>query len=104
MLIGNSYIENSKMVTRPQLVGASSNGSNVICMLGNGITKTFEIANPYQADSTPHTLYPFALSIDGKIITGAKACGALILGDYLTESEMKSLQSAVETLYGKFSS
>ena len=98
-LIGdnNNYIENSKMVTRPQLVGASSNGSNIICMLGNGITKTFEVANPYQADSNPHTLYPFGISTNGTIKATMKACGALILGDYLTESEMKYWQSYVET-------
>lgn len=98
----NSYIENGKIVARPQLIGASSNGSNIICMLGNGITKTFEVANPYQADSTPHTLYPFAVSINGIIKPEMKACGALILGDYLTEEEMKSLQIYVETLYSKF--
>ena len=102
-LIGNnSYIENSKIVARPQLIGASSNGSNIICMLGNGITKTFEVANPYQADSTPHTLYPFGVSINGTIKATMKACGALILGEYLTEEEMKSLQIDVETLYSKF--
>lgn len=99
---GYSYIENSKIVTRPQLIGASSNGSNVICMLGDGITKTFAVANQYQADSNPHTLYPFALNIRGEIGAKSKACGALILGDYLTEEEMKSLQSDVETLYSKF--
>ena len=97
-----NYIENQKIVARPQLIGASSNGSNVICMIGNGITKTFEVVNPYQADSNPHTLYPFAVSINGIIKPEMKACGALILGDYLTETEMKSLQSAVETLYSKF--
>lgn len=103
ILIGNNnYIENSGIVTRPQLIGASSNGSNVICMLGNGITKTFEVVNPYQADSNPHTLYPFGISINGTIKPEMKACGALILGDYLTESEMKSLQIYVETLYSKF--
>lgn len=103
ILIGNNnHIENSKIVARPQLIGASSNGSNVICMLGNGITKTFEVINPYQADSNPHTLYPFGLSINGIIEPEMKACGALILGDYLTESEMKSLQIYVETLYSKF--
>ena len=103
-LIGatNSYIEDSKMVTRPQLIGASSNGSNIICMLGNGITKTFKVVNPYQADSNPHTLYPFGISINGTIKATMKACGALILGDYLTEEEMKSLQIDVETLYSKF--
>ena len=105
MLIGdNNYIENYNMVTRPQLIGASSNGSNIICMLGNGITKTFAVENPYQADSNPHTLYPFAENISGRISATMKACGALILGDYLTEEEMKSLQIDVETLYGKFSS
>lgn len=97
-----NYIDNSSIVTRPQLIGASSNGSNVICMLGNGITKTFEVVNPYQADSNPHTLYPFAISINGIIKPEMKACGALILGDYLTEEEMKSLQIYVETLYSKF--
>lgn len=103
-LIGdNTYIESSKIVTRPQLIGASSNGSNIICMLGNGITKTFAVAASYQADSNPHTLYPFAENIRGRISAAMKACGALILGDYLTESEMKSLQSDVETLYSKFS-
>lgn len=103
-LIGGTknYIENSKIVTRPQLIGASSNGSNIICMLGNGITKTFEVVNPHQADSNPHTLYPFSMSINGTIKPEMKACGALILGDYLTEEEMKSLQSDVETLYSKF--
>lgn len=102
-LIGQpNYIENSGLVTRPQLIGASSNGSNVICMLGNGITKTFAVASSYQADNTPHTLYPFAENIIGEISAAMKACGALILGDYLTESEMKSLQSDVETLYSKF--
>ena len=102
-LIGdNGYIESYGIVTRPQLVGASSNGSNVICMLGKGITKTFEVASSYQFDSTPHTLYPFAASINGTINAAMKACGTLILGDYLTESEMKSLQSDVETLYSKF--
>lgn len=100
--VANSYIENSKIVTRPQLIGASSNGSNVICMLGNGITKTFAVAKPYQADSNSHTLYPFAENINGEINAKMKACGALILGDYLTETEMKSLQSDVETLYSKF--
>lgn len=98
----NNYIENGKIVARPQLIGASSNGSNIICMLGNGITKTFEVANSYQADSNPHTLYPFGISINGTIIATMKACGALILGDYLTEEEMKSLQIYVETLYSKF--
>lgn len=102
-LIGdNVYINQYNIVTRPQLVGASSNGSNVICMLGNGITKTFEVTNTYQADSNPHTLYPFGMSINGTINAAMKACGALILGDYLTEEEMKSLQSDVETLYSKF--
>lgn len=102
-LIGdNNYIENSKIVARPQLIGASSNGSNIICMLGNGITKTFEVENPYQADSNPHTLYPFSMAINGTIKAEMKACGALILGDYLTEEEMKSLQIDVETLYSKF--
>lgn len=102
-LIGQpNYIENYGLVTRPQLIGASSNGSNVICMLGNGITKTFAVASSYQADNTPHTLYPFAENIIGEISAAMKACGALILGDYLTESEMKSLQSDVETLYSKF--
>lgn len=104
-LIGdNSYIENYKIVARPQLIGASSNGSNVICMLGNGITKTFAVVSSYQADSTPHTLYPFATAINGTINAETKACGALLLGDYLTEEEMKSLQIDVETLYSKFSS
>lgn len=105
-LIGDTYnyIENGKIVARPQLIGASSNGSNVICMLGNGITKTFAVASSYQADSTPHTLYPFAVSLNGIIKPEMKACGALILGDYLTEEEMKSLQIYVETLYSKFSS
>lgn len=102
-LIGQpDYINNYSLVTRPQLIGASSNGSNVICMLGNGITKTFAFASSYQADSTPHTLYPFSVSIKGTISAEVKACGALILGDYLTETEMKSLQSDVETLYSKF--
>lgn len=102
-LIGEiNYINQSNIVTRPQLIGASSNGSNVICMLGNGITKTFAVASSYQADNTPHTLYPFAGGINGTIMATSKACGALILGDYLTESEMKSLQSDVETLYSKF--
>lgn len=102
-LIGEiNYINQSGLVTRPQLIGASSNGSNVICMLGNGITKTFAVASSYQADNTPHTLYPFAGGINGTIMATSKACGALILGDYLTESEMKSLQSDVETLYSKF--
>lgn len=103
-LIGspNNFIENSTIVTRPQLIGASSNGSNVICMLGNGITKTFAVVASYQADSNPHTLYPFGTSINGKLSTTMKACGALILGDYLTEEEMKSLQIDVETLYSKF--
>ena len=103
-LIGdtNNYIENGGIVTRPQLIGASSNGSNVICMLGNGITKTFEVASSYQADNTPHTLYPFGGNISGTIFASMKACGALILGDYLTETEMKSLQSDVESLYSKF--
>lgn len=105
-LIGENinYIENYSLVTRPQLIGASSNGSNVICMLGNGITKTFAVASSYQADNTPHTLYPFGAAINGRIDSTMKACGALILGDYLTETEMKSLQSDVETLYSKFSS
>lgn len=104
-LIGQpDYIQNYSLVTRPQLIGASSNGSNVICMLGNGITKTFAVASSYQADNTPHTLYPFGEAIDGRISAAMKACGALILGDYLTETEMKSLQSDVETLYSKFSS
>ena len=104
-LIGQpDYIEKSFLVTRPQLIGASSNGSNVICMLGNGITKTFAVASSYQADNNPHTLYPFAGGVSGTIVATMKACGALILGDYLTESEMKSLQSDVETLYSKFSS
>lgn len=98
----NGYISNSKIVTRPQLIGASSNGSNVICMLGDGITKTFAVAASYQADNTPHTLYPFAGNLRGEIFAKSKACGALILGDYLTETEMKSLQSDVETLYSKF--
>ena len=71
-------------------------------MLGNGITKTFEVTPSYQADSTPHTLYTFSGNTNGKIVTSMKACGALILGDYLTESEMKSLQIFVETLYSKF--
>lgn len=103
IIIGNNnYIENNKIVARPQLIGASSNGSNIICMLGNGITKTFEVAKPYQADSNPHTLYPFGTSVNGIINAAMKACGALILGDYLTEEEMKSLQSNVETLYSKF--
>lgn len=102
-LIGKTnYIENYGMVTRPQLIGASSNGSNVICMLGNGITKTFAVTSSYQADSTPHTLYPFGGGTSGGILAAMKACGALILGDYLIEDEMKSLQSAIETLYGKF--
>lgn len=102
-LIVDSYIENyNKIVARPQLIGASSNGSNVICMLGNGITKTFAVENQYQADSNPHTLYPFSISTNGTIGATMKACGALILGDYLTESEMKSLQIDVETLYSKF--
>lgn len=102
-LIGNiNYINQGNIVARPQLIGASSNGSNVICMLGNGITKTFEVVNPYQADSNPHTLYPFGISINGIIKPEMKACGALILGDYLTEEEMKSLQIYVETLYSKF--
>lgn len=97
------YIENHNLVvTRPQLIGTSSNGSNVICMLGNGITKTFAVTSSYQADSTPHTLYPFGGGVNGTITAGMKACGALILGDYLTETEMKSLQSDVETLYSKF--
>lgn len=101
---GVDYINNYGLVTRPQLIGASSNGSNVICMLGNGITKTFAVASSYQADSTPHTLYPFGGNIRGEIFAAMKACGALILGDYLTETEMKSLQNDVETLYSKFSS
>ena len=105
-LIGSkvNYIQDYSLVTRPQLIGASSNGSNVICMLGNGITKTFAVAASYQADSNPHTLYPFSTTINGTINAKSKACGALILGDYLTETEMKSLQSAVEALYSKFSS
>lgn len=103
-LIGEeiNYIQNYGIVTRPQLIGASSNGSNVICMLGNGITKTFAVASSYQADNTPHTLYPFGGSIRGEICATMKACGALILGDYLAETEMKSLQNYVETLYSKF--
>ena len=103
-IIGSTinYIENYDIVTRPQLIGASSNGSNVICMLGNGITKTFAVASSYQADNTPHTLYPFGRSSSGIIGASMKACGALIFGDYLTETEMKSLQNYVETLYSKF--
>ena len=42
------------------------------------------------------------MSINGIIKATMKACGALILGEYLTEEEMKSLQIDVETLYSKF--
>lgn len=82
----------------------SCDGTNIYALMGDGQYKTSILSAEQkgQRDTEPHKLFLFGSWTSAAISNTKTAAGALLLGSYLTQTEMQTVKSALDNLWEKF--